>query len=345
MAHTDLTIKGSTVRVHAAVGAPDFVERFVLSADPWDYVTLWLRRAESKKALFYWEQARQFYDATEVLSEIANPLTSYYCCLNASKALLTHRGRSFGEAHGVSGKTLKGKTALVHEEIQFHSSGVFPELARYFGDTVAANETHDLCSMLYNMPFIHRAFTLTFKSSAELFIPLQEPKYVRKEDTSEAWFSACVEQKHVSSNLATVLPAGYEIDEGSAQTCFIRRGSRFTWTNRPMSLKADIARLTTYHFETRRDIVPIMSSPNYWYIKKAICGHLDKSLPALIFAALHRLSELSRYDPVRLSRHLDCQHNWLLSEFLRIAPAQFITLIACEVTGKEFVTPYATATW
>jgi len=41
----------------------------------------------------------------------------------------------------------------------------------------------------------------------------------------------------------------------------------------------------------------------------------------------------------RLSRHFECQHNWLLSEFISSAPAQFIDEISSEMTGREFMTP------
>jgi hypothetical protein len=68
---------------------------------------------------------------------------------------------------------------------------------------------------------------------------------------------------------------------------------------------------------------------------------IPKSQLPLIFVAMHKLSELSRYDPITLVRHLDLQHNWILTEFLQVAPAQFINHIACEITGKEFVKPYA----
>jgi hypothetical protein len=54
---------------------------------------------------------------------------------------------------------------------------------------------------------------------------------------------------------------------------------------------------------------------------------------------MHRLSELSRYDPLSLRVHLDRQHNWLLSEFISVAPRQFIDEIASEITGCDFMVP------
>ena len=59
----------------------------------------------------------------------------------------------------------------------------------------------------------------------------------------------------------------------------------------------------------------------------------------ITFAAMHKLSEMARYTPDKLARHFDCQHNWLLSEFITSAPNQFIDEISSELTGHEFMLP------
>jgi len=40
-----------------------------------------------------------------------------------------------------------------------------------------------------------------------------------------------------------------------------------------------------------------------------------------------------------LRKHLETQHNWLLSEFIATACTQFIDEISSEITGQEFMTP------
>ncbi|CAH8239481.1 hypothetical protein VAEU17_5700001 [Vibrio aestuarianus] len=59
----------------------------------------------------------------------------------------------------------------------------------------------------------------------------------------------------------------------------------------------------------------------------------------IMFAAMHRLSELARYSPDKLAKHFECQHNWLLSEFITSASNQFIDEISSEITGYEFMIP------
>jgi hypothetical protein len=59
----------------------------------------------------------------------------------------------------------------------------------------------------------------------------------------------------------------------------------------------------------------------------------------IIMAIMHRLSELSRYDPKGLLKYLGGKENWLLAEFIELAADQFIDELACEMTSLEFRMP------
>ena len=61
--------------------------------------------------------------------------------------------------------------------------------------------------------------------------------------------------------------------------------------------------------------------------------------PTITFAIMHRLSELARYSPDRLQHILDSQMGWVVSEFIKLAPYQFIDEISSEITGKEIMPP------
>lgn len=344
MGFLPLTLNSKVVYIHSAISEPDFGAAKVLSADPWDYVSLWLRRDHSKEALFYWDQAREFYKASIDLSQISSPLTSYYCFLNATKALLLVKKRKFSDSHGVTGSNKPGKRSLVSEIVEFKPSGVLAELCNFLGESVNPTDKFSLYEIFYNLPFLHRAFTLTYKSISELFLPIKEPMFVKKDNSSEAWFAAELDHRYKSSQIKKVLPPDYEIDEGVEGKCIIRRKKRFKWAARGMDKRGNIQRLMNYHKCVRQDVVPIFAPVNTWYIRKHLktTRHISKSQLSLMFSAMHRISELSRYDPITLARHFDNQHNWILTEFLRVAPAQFINHIACEITGKEFVKPYAT---
>ena len=100
-------------------------------------------------------------------------------------------------------------------------------------------------------------------------------------------------------------------------------------------------RLANYHRRQRQHLVYITASPDLWYVKRQMAGaaYLRRYSMTLIMAAMHRLSELSRYDPEGLRKYLDGKENWLLTEFIELAPMQFIDELVCEMTSLEFGTP------
>jgi hypothetical protein len=338
MAFVDIGYKGSPLTIHKAITHPHFGEKTVLVTDTWDYVDLWLRRSKQDKARFFWQQAHSFYDATRALPKISSPLPAYYCFLNATKAMLIAKGVNFGDQHGVSGYTTPGRTSLSNEIVKFQAGGILAALCTHLGEP-ANGVTYSLADLLYNLPYVHRAYDLTFESSKELFIPISCPRIVKSSKTHEAWFVAELSGKYAIQKTIAKLPNGYEQELGDPSKFMIRRKSRFNWTGNDRT--SSISRYRTYHKAIRSQVHYICGPQRLWYIKRGgnIASIIPRSSLTLAFAAMHKLSELSRYTPDRLARHFDCQHNWLLSEFIESAPAQFLDEISSEMTGREFMPP------
>ena len=140
---------------------------------------IYLRSKNQDDALFYWEQARNFYESTKSLSLVSKPLTAYYCFLNAAKALLEVKGLGYDLAHGVSGKREDGHINIINESVRFQPAGVVAALGRYLGENIQdGGEKFNLKDIFYNIPYIHRAFKLTYSNMAELFIPIISPRFV-----------------------------------------------------------------------------------------------------------------------------------------------------------------------
>lgn len=335
-----LHIAGKGIRLHGCLITPDFRTQRVLCSDPWDFVSLWLKKKHENNALFYWEQARNFYEASKVLPELSSPLTSYYCFLNATKALLTAKHQTFTETHGVGGRSEPGHKSLANELVDFQGGGVLPALCHYLAEPNNAGNNFSLQDLFWQMPFIHRSYCLTYKGATELFIPLINSCFMRRDGSKEAWFQAEIDKRYINSHTERVIKPGFELFEDSGHH-YIRRKRRFRWSGR--DIENSIAQFSAYHKQIRRRIIPIYSSENRWYLKKSVSGHdkLANSQLVLIYAAMHRLSELSRYDPIAFSGHFNVNHNWLLSEFIRMAPSQFVYGIASEITGLEFIRPDA----
>lgn len=118
-----------------------------------------------------------------------------------------------------------------------------------------------------------------------------------------------------------------------------RESVDFTHAARPT--KPEIERLIKLHRSLRTDLVYINGAQTLWYSKATVKGprRINRQPPTIMLATMHRLSEICRYNPMELASHLAGQKNWLLSEFIRLAPSQFIDEIATELTGYQFLTP------
>ena len=338
MTHRSIDIKGKALSIHKAVTAPGFGEKTILVTDAWDYITLWLKRNHHAEARFYWDQARSFYCATVSLPKESSPLTAYYCMLNAVKALLLVKKIKFADRHGVSGKTIGVRPSLSNEVVEFKAGGILAELCRHLGET-ANNETYSLQDLLYNLPYVHRAFDLSLESAPELFIPIRRPCVVRSGKTNEAWFCAELDGRYASKATLKRLPTHYEQDITFTDRFVIRSTRRFNWV--PSDKPGSLQRYTKYHAQIRRDVHYIHSAQRLWYLKRndTVDGHIARSTMTLAFGAMHKLSELARYSPQSLAKHFEGRYNWLLSEFIAIAPLQFLDEISCEMTGHEFIPP------
>lgn len=339
MAVEEIYISGRNALIRRAISEPKFKREKVLTSDIWTYIALWLRRnAANTDAAFFWGQAREFYTASRGLPETASPLPLYYCFLNATKALLASKRITYQPHHGLTGSSEPGRASLSSEMVHFKGGGVLPALARYLGE-VQDSPTYALKDLFYNLAFIHRAYCLSYRAG-HIFFPLQHCRYVRGTGMSEAWLSATMERQYDDGRFLATLPPGFEKDIGFADELVIRKRQRFRWRQGRGRVENNLSNLARYHSKLRRDVTYI-AGVGRWYIKRrlATATNIDRHSTTLIFAAMHRLSELSRYDPLRLSRLLDTQRNWLLAEFIKMAPTQFIDEIACEITGEEIDVP------
>lgn len=333
--------RGRVLRPRHATTAPDFGAETVLVSDPWEYVELWLKRKGHDNARAHWQQAREFFTAASELPPTSAPLPAYYCFLNAAKALLDVRGQATTAAHGVHGQRVPGSRSLDAESVHFHSNGVLGGLCRVLDEPTDKVE-YTLKDALYNLPFVHRAYCLTFTSAPELYLPVKNPRFVRKRGSKEAWLAAELEARYVNKYTEAKLPSDWEFDHGpDLPFGTIRMKKRFQWHSRGASSSQNLQRLQAYHCRVRRSLQYIFGPSRLWYLKRGQVGDawIERSPVTLSFAIMHRLSELSRYDPVSLRQHLERQHNWLLSEYVAVASRQFIDEMASEITGCDFMVP------
>jgi len=341
MGYKSIKHNSKGIKPHKAIVSPDFNYKTVLVRNHWDYVEMWLQKERKLEALMYWKQAEKFYQASLTIPETASPLTIYYSFLNATKALLKVKGKTFAELHGATGRIQPGDTNLRNEIITFHRNGILAGLCSYFGET-CNGEQYSLKDLLYNLPFVHRCFNLTFPTGyQEIFIPIYNPQFVFKDNSRQAWFCAELPENYRSQHtLNKLIPLGFERDLGDQNKYVIRTKKRFEWHRSGLKKANNLLVLTNYHSKLRKKIHYIYGTNTLWYIKRTGQPNcIDRHPLTIMFASMHRLSELARYDPTVLHRHLELKQNWLLSEFIKGSSIEFIDQIACEITNQNLMQP------
>ncbi|WP_083938085.1 YaaC family protein [Paenibacillus daejeonensis] len=272
---------------------------------------------------------------------LSKPLTSYYCFLNATKALLTFRKVQYNLQHGVSGESIAGRVNIQNERISIHPRGVLSGLSSYLRESITApKESYTLKDVLYNLEYIHRAYNMTYSNQPELYIPVEDIRFVHDKERKIGWLEAVLEPHYSSQTTITKLE-GYSLDNYYSNSNFyvIRRNKTFIWEaprNAPTAVSVESFK--RYYYKNRRNLRYIFSPNKLWYIKRSNLtnGLINKSTLTLTFAAMHRLSEMSRYDPNTLDKHLSNSAGWLLSEFITKSAYQFIDMISSEITGDDF---------
>lgn len=339
MAIEQIKMKTKALALSKVVREAQFQVKTVLTVEPFEYVDLWLRRQHKDEALFYWRQARDFHRAARGLPMESAPLVLYYCFMNAAKALLASKEIQFKPAHGVGSHRLRGensKIVLSNEGIKIRPTGIVPALAEYFAEAEPAR-IHSLEAVLYNLVFIHRTYCLSYANKKERFLPLKNVAFVRDSDTNEVWFRANAVDDADWRFFRNHLPPEVTIAPNEARS--IDSIDKIVWASLDSPSVSEIEDLRRLNERLRR-VLHYINGPNtLWYLKSDGTYQIDRRPITLTLAAMHRLSEICRYKPSELRSFLDGQKNWLLSEFVAMAPAQLIDEIACEMTGQQIMIP------
>ena len=263
--------------------------------------------------------------------------------MNATKALLVAKDVSFNEGHGIRAhpKVVQGvKRTFAREGIEIRPKGILPSLSAYYGEA-ETSKTHTLQELFFNMVFIHRTYCLTYSSQKEMFLPLANCGYVYDTRTKEIFFKADIQKDFPLNHAIKKLPATF-VAARSIGDRAIRSVATRVWRAPGRPTATNIQDLIEFNRALRQEELHFITGvETLWYLKTAPKGprRLKRQLPTLIFAAMHRLSEICRYHPLQLELMLAGQKNWLLSEFIQMSATQFIDEIASEITGYQFLIP------
>lgn len=337
MPYEPLVVNNRDLGLPKAIVSPDLGGRTVLTNEPWDFVELELVRRKKSDAQVYWQQAREFYKAAQGLPIQSAPLLLYYAFMNATKALLSSKGIVIDPYHGVTEwKPAAGaRQQAFSVGVRIKTNGVLPCLARYYGETEPTRQ-HTLKDILYNLPFIHRTYCLTYMSQQEMFIPIVKPLFVVETGSNNIFLAAQLSSHFTAKKFTNRIPATLT---ATANNLLSAGSVAISSVKNPTN--ADLQALTVFAKSFRNDLFYINGAQTLWYIKATVRGNsrILRQTTTLTLAAMHRLSEVCRYAPMQLVKYLEGQKNWLLSEFIKMSGIQFIDEMASEITGKNVMTP------
>ena len=338
-----IRLGGRTLKPHTAIVRPQLGARSVLTSSPWEFVSLWLRKEKQDQALFYWDQAEQFSIASRGLPLQSSPLLHYYSFMNAVKALLTSKSIVFKQRHGVTSHDMRGPSNLIdikNEGVNIQIHGIVPALAEYLGEAEDLRK-HSLEELMFNLPYIHRTYCLTYPRQTDMFVPLRDAHYVVDTANGTAFLVAKLSENFSNRHVVNRLTSAFEIFDDTGEGLQIRSKAEVPFSRPNAPSKAELGRLSSLHSLIRPELFYINGTQTLWYVRSAVAGptRIKRFSPTMTLCAMHRLSELCRYKPLELSKFLSGKKNWLLSEFIRQSPPQFLDEIASEITGLEFLAP------
>ena len=340
-----IQINGKVITLMKPYTKANYGSKTVLTDSTFEYVELWLKRqskTKAKEALFYWQQSQSFYKASQVLPIESKPLTAYYCCMNAAKALLAMNDIEMENiSHGVTGKRNDRSINIKNHHITYSARGVLNHLSILFNEDRNKTE-YCIYDLLYNIPCIHRTFALTYKNIPELFVPISDIVFettntIRK----KAYLKFRIDSRYNNGNSLRYFPKCFEktFDEKDVVNIYYRSKKRVEW-----DIHADIAKrltaLDAYHTKQRKNLYYILGNKRLWYIKKELPNNvhiIKRSSITLIYGVMHWLSELVRYNPDVFNKLLSSNQNWLIREFINICLPQYIDEISCEITGSDIM--------
>lgn len=342
-----LKIGNRPIKLMKAHSKPDFNCRTVLSNSTYEYVELWLRNQKGdkyKEALFYWNQSRIFYNASLELPIDAKPLTSYYSIMNATKALLVIHGvKVIGIGHGVSSSRQDITGNVRKDKIIYGATGVLCDLSRIL-DEPDKKQEYTVYDLLYNLPCVHRTFTITNTDATELFIPISDVSFTLTNNADaakrEVYIRFRVDSIYDNYRMRNYLPnkVKYAVPPGD-EVPYYRIKKQFKW-NIHESMSDRLNALIKYHKYARKTFYYINGSQMLWYIKKKLPKNthlVDRHSMTIIYGVMHWLSEQVRYSPNIFEKLMKSKQNWLIREFIDLGLPQFIDEISSEITGANIM--------
>jgi hypothetical protein len=351
---------GKPVR-DSPTGFPLYVTRRqprVVTADVWAFLSQLARDAlpkgEAVRVAAFVDQAFEFFEAARNPRTSSRPLLYYYSFLNLAKVLLVLKKVKIPLAprHGVrdprentkSRLQLAGQTVFI-EPRDAHRKELFPEFVEALGGDASEGRKVRIVTLLRQIPGIHRTFCRVTREPPS-FMPVKEfvllsrtgrvfGRLVLERDDSDVRVTGkrILKRRRFRKALHPV-----HADEG-----------RELWFE-----TAEVPGATKARDKAIREVARALQGVGVWSIltRQGYRFYFSAMPPrdimpplASIYAVMFYLGSITRYKPYDFDRIVSQRFSWLVSEFLRTQPGQFVYCLASHAAGVDVVPPFASLDW
>lgn len=320
------------------------------------------------------EQSQYFYETANLAPIKSKPLLYYYAFLNITKAAIVFNDPSFLSTgldfnHGIDPCTINSKKQLKDCYITIKSlvsnNGKLQKLSVAYlltclfegislkeiskvNHTSTYPYTIDIISLLMSCVGIHRTACETFKEN-ESFIHIESP--IVEKHSKTLTYSASIRCDAKMRRLLT--DAGYSIKQQNSIYYFKvdHTMPKSNLTRQEFYVLSKEILSTGLWFYSTGDEYRLYISPNRLIMNSKgvyIFSLFDTRQPnirfitlspaTIIYYLMFFFGSITRYHPYLFEKVLSDKQFWLVSEFLRTQPFQFIQLLTSKVLGKYIYT-------
>jgi len=345
----DATFKYQRVKFNQ-FGAPAD-EPMLLTADPWSYLFAWIqqnapksgpRKANFDRALYFAQQAEEFFEAANTTKMPAQGTLAYYGMLNLVKCFISVRGTVLEESYEHHGLQLPlGSPQTISVSGPGGTSlGIFQEFARHLGTPVTGAKSVSLKMACSHLPEVHEmAYALDqLAFGKRKFLPVNIRFCVNDKKTHTFTQIEYEKKNEMRVNIRQFNKndrSEYfkKIEDSSTVIYRSKRRKAVTNDNWPRIFRNICSEYLPFN------IASLLSHTGYKFycdLRPGDYHHLCYSLLVVYY-----VGTISRYRPTETRDLLSGPFRPIVTEAISICPKQFLYHLISLTTNKVCVVPYA----
>lgn len=319
-------------------------------ADIWAFWNYMIRknfaRVEEKTFMFsLLEQAKYFYETAKLAPLKSQPLLYYYSFLNLSKIIINmffYHGDRVEYYHGLETKTLNtttlrnAKVSLLKMDPSKNKYSVAYELMTSMGcnlPTIPPKKEYEVKRLLQDCVGVHRTYSEIY-NVAEHFYRIKD---LQLERLGKVLKCTSILTKTDASIVPLLTNKGYNIipmyDKDGAIVSY-------SWQEEWNMLKYNVAHIDYYMLSQ------ILYKKGLWtysdgneYRMFISDTHTELTSECIIYCLMFFFGSITRYNPNIFDSLLTDRDYWMISEFLKTQPSQFLLLVTSKAIGHALLKP------